>query len=114
MNNEIPKEEMNIPNELGEEKLKERFESIPEKRLKMIENIVLAAVLVLAVGFITMFVAFGTLIWNAHIWSADIYREFIDKLNESNAKSELFLEKIKSLESYGTATSTGAILRTSP
>jgi len=55
-----------------------------EWRLKTLEYVMLGAIIILVVGFITMFVALGTLIWNAHIWSGDIYREFIDKLDNYN------------------------------
>lgn len=90
-----------------EKEVKESFEGYTQKRLKLIEYIVMAGFLILVVGFITMFIGFTTLIWTSHTWSADIYRGFIEKLDENTAQNNTLLEKIRTLKNYETTTSTG-------
>ena len=103
MSNKTPKEEIDtiIASELfkieeaEEPKFKRSLKGDTEGRLKMLEYIVTGAIIVLVVGFVTMFGVVAMLIWNTTLWTADVYREFIQELDEHNNNFEILEKELK-------------------
>jgi len=70
---------------------------------KFIQDIVIGVVFVLFIGFATMFVAAGTLVWQAWTEKAATYQNLVDKVNLQNEK----IDQLKcQVEKTNSATST--------
>lgn len=66
-----------------------------QAQIDFLVSLMTGVVLALLIGFAVMFVTVGILIWNAHLWTADVYRGFIKELDENNNKSEMFYKELK-------------------
>ncbi len=82
--------ETNVDDKDVNDKIERQKEDIEKLNRTMLFVVI---VLLMAMG--AMFVTVGTLVWNAHLWSADIYRGFIKELDENNDKMEIFYKKLK-------------------
>jgi len=66
-----------------------------QKENKRLRTIMIGVVIALFIGFSVMLLALGALMWNAQIWTASIYRGFIEELDEYNNKSEMLYKEVK-------------------
>lgn len=65
----------------------------PQQQINLLTIIMVGVIIVLLIGFITMFATVGTLVWNAHLFGQSTYQELINNLKEQNDKIDILLEK---------------------
>ena len=62
------------------------------KRVDSMEKMQMAVIVVLVVGFITLFVAVIGMLLNAQMWGADTYKILLQELNENNNKIDKLID----------------------
>jgi len=78
--------------EILEEKPKQQPGSLFAQ--KVVGDIVIAVIVVLFIGFATMFAAFATLLWQAWTEKAATYQSLVDKVNAQNEKIDLLNQQL--------------------
>lgn len=64
-----------------------------EKKIREIHLLIVGLVVVLFIGFASMFTTVGTLVWNAHIFGRDTYQELVRELYKTNTKIEVLIKQ---------------------
>lgn len=53
-----------------------------QDEVKHLNNMVYFAIFIMAAAIVAALIAYISLIWNVHIWSASMYEKYIDKIDE--------------------------------
>lgn len=69
-----------------------------EKEINKINNILFVVILVILVALGAMFATVGSLVWNAHTFSASIYQNLVNEIDEINDKIDILSQEISNLE----------------
>jgi len=70
-----------------------------QEQITRLTQLMIGVIIVLFIGFVTMFATVGTLVWNAHMWGRDTYQTLIKELNDNNNKIDSLTNEINILQS---------------
>lgn len=69
-------------------------EGSTQEQINRLTQLMVGVILVLFIGFITLFGVVATLVWNAHLFGQSTYQELIKELNEQSIKADLLFDEL--------------------
>lgn len=65
-----------------------------EEKMGWISNIVIAIIVILVMGFVSLLGTTASLVWNAHMWGANTYQSLEKEIHNNNDKLNSLIENI--------------------
>jgi len=70
-----------------------------EDKMNWMGGVMVAIIIILVMGFVSLLATTGTLVWNAHMWGVNTYQDLVKELDDNNDEIDSLSNKVNDYNS---------------